>query len=170
MKFLQNVWYDFTYHQAPAVNTMAASPSRMRSPFPRVRSPCGRARTRTVGWMTTMIPHQGPNSTTPPEWKPPPATSAANAATSASSPRTLAPQILMTLSQASKAAAAVAPPRSPAGDAKDKASTPKKTVYQTWRMWLWGAPGGTGIRQLWMRQARVEEGQRRWLMAGQRTK
>ena len=128
---LENTLYIFPYFQAPAVSTMAASPSRTRSPFPKVRSPCDRARTRTVGWMTTMIPLQGPNSTMLPEWRPPQATCAASAATSASSPRTRPLRTLTTQSRALKAAAAVAPPPSPAGDTKDKANSPRKTVYQT---------------------------------------
>lgn len=120
----------FFHCQVPAMSTTAVFPSHMKSPSPRVRSPCDLARTRTVGRMTTVIPHQSPNYTTPPGWRPPPAICAVSAATSASSLQTQCPQTSMTPSQASRVAAA-APPRSPAGEAKDKANTPKKTVYQT---------------------------------------
>lgn len=143
------------FSQAPAVNTMAVFLSHMRSPSPRVRSHCGHTRTRTVVWTTTAIPRQSPNCTTLLRWRAPQVTW--NAVISASSPRTPLQQILTTQSRALRAAAAVAPPRSPAGEAKDKASTPKKTVYQTWRMWLWEAPGGPEALRQWMR--RVGEGE-----------
>lgn len=125
---LENYSY-LTLCQGPALNIMAVFPSHMRFPSLRVSSPYGRARTWTVGRMTTVIPHQGPNSTTVPEWRPPQVTCTANVAISASSPRTPTLQTSTTQSQALRAAAAL--PHSPAGEAKDKASSPKKTAYQT---------------------------------------
>lgn len=119
-----------TRFQGPALNITAVFPSHMRFPSLRVSSRYGRARTWTVSRMTTVIPHQGPNSTTVPEWRPALVTCAANVAISASSPRTRPLQTSTTQSQALRAAAA-APPQSPAGEAKDKASTRRKTTFQT---------------------------------------
>lgn len=114
--------------QVPAASTMAASLSRTRSPSRRATSPCARARTRTAGWTSKAIPRPGPDSTTPPGWRPPPATCAASAATSASSRQKPPLPTSTTPSRASRAAAAAARPPSPAGDAKDRA---RRTVYQT---------------------------------------
>lgn len=122
----ENYSYNITRCQGPALNIMAVFPSHMRSPSLRVRSPCGRARTRTVGRTTTVIPHQGPNTTTLPEWRPSQVTYTANVAISASSPRTPPPQTSTTQSLALRAVAAL--PQSPAGEAKDRTSTPKKTA------------------------------------------
>lgn len=155
------------YCQAQTLIIMAVFPSHMRSPYPRVRSLCGHARTRTVGHTATVIHHQGLNSTTLPGWRPPPATCAASAATLASSPRTSLPQTSTTQNQDLRAAAARPP--SPAGEANGKANRHTKTVCQIWRMWPWEAPGGTKAPCLWTRE--VEEGVReQWQMAGLKMK